>query len=259
MLRNKQTEKQKALRRMYERYRDISWRAVDYVPVEKPYFMGWDVSIALSESGARRRDADELQAVLDALGASRKQFTKGVRFIRYLRRWRYSLDAIEHAHVMDYKKGRDTKPHWFQSLAHYSLSKHAYANLPVHIQKYFYYDKSDYYYWGKYGDCYRLRFPFPTYELIYKVEKAYANFQGIPRADEWSEWQHLSNILEDNHYWSAKNGFPDGYRQKHWDRQRNVITRRTWKKFCHVIKNTDLSYEAEEQETRFIKKSRKDW
>lgn len=259
MLRNKQTEKQKALRRTYQRYREISWRAVDYVPVEKPYFMGWDISIGLSESGKRRRDAHELQAVLDACGASEKYFTKGVYYVRYLRKWRYSVENIESALTIDYRKGKASKPHWFRSLYHYSLSKHTYANLPANIQKYFYYSKPDWYSWGKYGDCYRIRFPFPIYELIYKVEKAYAHFQGVPRADEWSEWNHLCNILEDNHYWTAKNGYTDGYRVRHWNRYRQRINRRSWKRFCSEFKKSDFSYEAEERQMKFSKTAKQYW
>lgn len=252
MLRNKQEEKRKALRKIYERYRELEYRPVDYFPVEKPYFMGWDISIALSESGKRRRDAPELQAVLDTLGATEKHFTRGVGYVRYIRRWRYSVDNIESAMVMDYKKGRNSRPYWFRPLSNYAISKSTYSNLPVAIQKYFYYDNPDYYSWGKYGDCYRLRFPFPTYELIYKVEKAYAHFQGIPRGKEWSEYERLSNILNNNNYWCAKNGF-----SRRWEKREshymNIKQRRAWKTFCSIMKNTDLSDESEEDVRKHLK------
>ena len=40
-------------------------RYVLWEPLEKPVFAGWDVSVTLSESGLRRRDAVQLLSILN--------------------------------------------------------------------------------------------------------------------------------------------------------------------------------------------------
>jgi hypothetical protein len=168
--------------------------------------------------------------------------------------WDYSVDSISNAHEVDYKKRMSTKPYWFKSLWHHTISTHTYENLPQHIKKYFYFDKMNWLYpWRKYGDVYRLRFPFPTYELIYKVEKAYAIAFGVPRGEDISENNKIQNILNDNHYWSSKNGYSHGY-MSFENKYLNIQERRRWKIFCNSMKNSDFSDEAETEAMRMVNK-----
>lgn len=266
MLRNKQEQKLKYLRRL-DNYRDtLEPNKIDYVPVEKPFLIGWDVSITLSESGMRRRDAPDILAVLDILGASRKQFTKSVKFIRYLRHYRYSVEATAGTYSYKDHRWRHNNsyyfPYWYQTgLNAYYIDERKFEQVPLHLRHYFYEDKDSYYRKYVRHKVYRLSFmnSFPFYELVYKVEKSYANALGVPRGDDISESEMISDILSNNYYWSSKNGYCNGYRQRHWCIYRNRVQRRSWKRFCDAMKNSDLSYEAEEKELKYSKISRKEY
>lgn len=266
MLRNKQEEKLKYLRRL-SAYRDtLEPNKIDYVPVEKPFFVGWDVSITLSESGMRRRDAPDLLLVLDILGASKKQFTKSVKFIRYLRHYRYSVELTAGSYsYKDYRWRHPNSyyfPYWYQTgLNAYYIDERKFEQVPLHLRHYFYEDKDNYY--GKYvkHKVYRLSFmnSFPFYELIYKVEKSYANALGVPRGDDISESEMISDILFNNHYWSAKNGTSTNGCESYCHHMSNIMHRRAWKQFCHSMKNSDFSDEAEALARKHLKNQKYKW
>jgi hypothetical protein len=248
MLRNKQEQKLKYLRRLDERMGELGYREVEYVPVEKPYQIGWTIHIALSESGKRRRDAPDLQKVLDICGASKKEYTRSLKFLRYIRMCRRVGVAHEITNNTPYKT-RAAWPYWFRGIGDYHIDRHQYLNLPYAIRKYFtpdiYYKYS---YWtGKenHQTKYHIRlWQFPLYELVYKVEKCFASHQGVPKGDDWGEYERIRDILSNNHYWCSKNGYSGG-----WNHTKDMIylrlERRKWKQFCHSMKNSDFSYEHE--------------
>lgn len=265
MLRNKQEEKLKYLRRL-SAYRDtLEPNKIDYIPVEKPFFVGWDVSITLSESGMRRRDASDLLMVLNILGASKKQFTKSVKFIRYLRHHRYSVELTSGTYSYKDHRWRHPNsyyfPYWYQTGVNaYYIDERKFEQVPLHLRHYFYEDKDSYYRKYVRHKVYRLSFmnSFPFYELVYKVEKSYANALGVPRGDDISESEMISDILSNNHYWSTKNGYSNGG-ESFCHHMSNIMHRRAWKQFCHSMKNSDFSDEAEELSRKHLKNQKYKW
>jgi hypothetical protein len=266
MLRNKQEQKLKYLRRL-DAYQDtLDTHTVEYIPVEKPFFVGWDVYITLSESGMRRRDAPDILAVLDILGASKKQFTKSVRFIRYLRRFHYSVELTAGQYEYKHYRWRHPNscyfPYWYQTgLNAYYIDERKFEQVPAHLRHYFYEDKDSYYRKYVRHKVYRLSFmnSFPLYELVYKVEKSYANALGVPRGDDISEDNMISDILSNNHYWSSKKGTIRNGHDNFYQHMSNIMHRRAWKQFCHNMKNSDFSDEAEEQSRKCLKNQKYKW
>jgi len=256
MLRNKQEEKQKALRRLRIRQDELDWKGVEYVPVEKPFFMGWDVYVDLSESGKRRRDAPDLMQVLHLIEATKKRFTKCVKYIRYLRKNGYSYEVTENS-VFDYRtwtahKQHEYLPYYHQTLRTLYITESEFEHVKGPIRKYFY--RTNRYWWRTYDDkVYKVdESVFPTYELVYKVEKAYANARGIPKGEEWGEYERIRDILYNSNYYSSRHGYNRGY-EGYSAYLSNIRIRKRWKQLLTKLKQTDFSYEAEEYESRYLK------
>jgi hypothetical protein len=260
MLRNKQEQKLKYLRRLDQRMGELGYREVEYVPVEKSYHMGWEVSIDLSESGKRRNDAKDLLEVLDIVGATEPYFTKDVQYIKHLRYGRYNYEKVQKGLLMHTSSKRYPRilahlPYWHNTLTSFEIRKEKFTQVPMRLRHFFY--EADHW---KYGcKVYRVNsWKFPKYELVYKVRKAYAGFQGIPKGNEWSEYEQLNDILKNNHYWCSKNGYSRG-----WNNTKDIIRlrqeRRIQKLFCHLMKNSDFSYEAEEETMKYLKNQKRKW
>lgn len=243
MLRNHKEEKLKELRRLH-RHRDEMWelgRKVEYITLEKPQFCGWNISVDFTQDVKRRKDINVLEAVLDRLTLRKPRFTRRVKYIKLIRRENYKYDTLNFKYL-DYI---------LDGLYNRYINKYTYHNAPPSVKHYFKEVKDG---WSKrYGD-YELnrdlwRNPFPFEKLRLKVSKAYYTHMTIPNDDAKAEGDYCHLILKQNHYFSGKYGFNDGWRST----KDYIINRRIrvgWRSFLSQVR---IGMDIEEEFEAFSK------
>lgn len=198
-------------------------RQVEKVPLEKPQFAGWEISITLTESGKRRKDAHILEKIMEILGLTKPRFTKNVKFIKDIRNNKYSVSSLYNT-KMSYS-------HNVGSLNNRHIRYNEYHNLPENLRSYFY--PNPYYKYSNYDKpYYRVEQNFPFYECRLKVTKSYYNFRGIPNSEAISEEQKLDNKMEHMCFW-AKMGCRNNYGKKY-----NTRLRGRSKSLCLLLKGS---------------------
>jgi hypothetical protein len=159
--------------------------------LEKPVFAGWDVHVTLSPSGMRRRDAGELLGVLDILQASRPVFWRNARYVRAVRRGKYLYKDVER----EFYANKWGLYHSSGRLFSRSIDERTYDGLSGTYKKYFEKQRVSGNFWRPDYWEYHLKWEFPTYELIVKVQKSYNTFIGHLYGDEIGEYNKLHQWL----------------------------------------------------------------
>lgn len=223
MKRDKYFEKEKFynyLRREHARLFEETRKKIN-IPLEKPQFAGWDISIEFTESGKRRKDYPELKEILDLI--SRSNFTKNVSFIKHIRRNNYSVESI----YSYYKSGKFYNSYFSWNILTKSILKKYYDVLKPELLKYF----SKEPYKDKYSNTRYSLNNFPLYELKVKITKSYYYSQDIPNSEAESEDAKLHNIIYgrgiENKVWNLSNNYRDSNK---------ISLKRSRKKLCDLYK-----------------------
>lgn len=189
--RNGKWHKEKSNRRLQQKRDDLRDKSneVEYVPLEKPIFAGWDLKICLTESGMRRKDSQEIQRVLNVLNLSGDMFTREVKLVRHIRVNNYSLDSIK-----SFSSYRGFYVDHFLN-RHITFTK--YHNLPGDLKKWFYEDRYyKYSNWrGNGKSYYGVINGFPWYECRVSITKSFYNYKKVYNSVAKSEWAKLDGNL----------------------------------------------------------------
>lgn len=218
-------------RRYYSKYKsgEVLEKHILWEPLEKPVFAGWEVSVGLCESGARRRDAADIIAVLDALGATKPLFWRKSRYLSILRRHKYVYKSIDREFLGKWYN----QYHITGQLFNRKLDEKHYNGLNAHLKSYF-----DYYIepatkWRPEYKVYYLDSKFPTYELVLKVKKSYNTYIGHLYGDKIGEYEKLHRWLyshEQMKVYSNVYGATGDYRQCF-----NTTIKRSWSNACKAL------------------------
>lgn len=177
--RNGKWHKEKSNRRLQELRDELHDKSIkrEYIPLEKPIFAGWDVSISVE---GFRRDRHEIEAVIAAIGWNSQFFIRNVSRVRELRRDNHSFYT--------YLKIRNSYYGYCNT-----INSNTYQKLPESIQKYFY--RSYYDYLGISRERYELKWSFPFYALKVNVKKSYYKYKVVYDTVAQSEYDKLDNRL----------------------------------------------------------------
>lgn len=199
MKRNTREERLKEIRRFVgERdYWHEQTKIVEKIPFEKPQFAGWDISVTLSESGMRRSDALDLLRILSVTNVGTNGFTKRVNYIKELRRHSYTFQKVSYLAKNGVICWWYGIRNWRGRLSRFETSEKGFNSLPVELRKYFTFDSwnNRRYPWSE-KKWYLNRHEFPMYELVFKVTKAYYNFQEIPNGEAESNYRKIKNKVK---------------------------------------------------------------
>lgn len=216
--RNGRWHKEKQIRRLQEKRDElrIQSRTIEYIPLEKPVFAGWDVSIGLTESGLHRQDALEIQRILNVLNVDKGIFSRNVKFIKSIRNSGHTIQGLRvtlgtYGHY----------PHY--GLASNHISFHIFHNLPEDLKRYF--SKDKYYKYSLYGrEYYALNYSFPWYACKVLINKSYYNYRGIPNSEAEREYDKLSAWLNkyDLKTW-GRNSYRDDFRKSNKVAMQNAL------------------------------------
>ena len=280
MRRNKKTEKVKFLRRLDTLNSELSTlrREMEWVPVEDPQFLGWDVSIGLSPQRQRSADAGDLLKVLDAVKMRTTTFVKSRWVIKMMRdhgRKYYSFYSYYRRELQRrYAKKWGMMSLWpsnyyyqrndnIPSVADAEITETHYETLDANIKRYFYKSKIDRYfssYWARRQEgeyVYKIDIQrFPAYELELKITKAYSTHRGIPNGEAQSEYDKTHDKLSQENYWCAKNGFR-GDKSKWYRNHMARRSRHAWQKV--LIKQNVLAPDEYRENLEAIVLARKDY
>ena len=198
---NEKEKKLKFVRREYNRCDELNDKANIYtiVPYEKPRFAGWEVYLDLSESGKRRRDAQDILDIMNHLELNNLFFTRNVSEIREVRR---NNDIGNYQKILYNKLYYLT--HWNKHNKNYAniftrnVSEYVYNSIPHKYLPYF--TKYSYVVEGQKFTHYGFSDQFPFYELIFKVRKTYHTCRKVYDNEAQSEYQKLRNKLWDGSY-----------------------------------------------------------
>ena len=188
--RNGKWHKEKANRRLQEK-RDELWQQsceVEYAPLEKPVFAGWDINIKLTESGMRRKDSQEVQQILNILNLSRGVFTREIKYVIHIRNNNYSLESrktyYKHTlYSLDFSSDRH-------------ISWREYNRLPDDLKRWFYEDRyHKYSTWARNKNYYGLVSIFPWYECRLVITKSYYHYKKVYDTVAKSEHDKLDRNL----------------------------------------------------------------
>ncbi len=188
--RNGRWHKEKANRRLQEKRDDLrkQSREVEYVPLEKPIFAGWDLSIGLTESGMRRKDSQEIQEVINILNESRQIFTRDIKYIRHIRNNDHSLDSI--------KSYYQNRGYFIDYFSNRHITWREYHNLPQHLKEWFYEDRYyKYSSWMHRNYYYGTVSNFPWYEVRVVITRSYYHYKKVYNTVAQSEYDKLDGDL----------------------------------------------------------------
>jgi hypothetical protein len=178
--RNGKWHKEKSNRRLQE-LRDIlryESRQKEYIPLEKPIFAGWDMSVVVD---GFRKDRQDLEAVIAAIGWSSCIFIRNVSHIRSLRRSNHSFFEYLTIRSAHYNGGNSR------------ISTNTYEGLTEEVKKYF--GRVCYDYLGIAREAYELKWNFPFYALKVSVKKSYYKYKVVYDTVAQSEYEKLDNRL----------------------------------------------------------------
>lgn len=178
--RNGKWHKEKANRRLQELRDDLrnKSRQKEYIPLENPIFAGWDVSIVID---GFRKDRQDLEAVVKAIGWSSALFIRNVSHIRSLRRNNHSF--------FEYLSIRAS--HYYGSNSRISVK--TYERLSEEAKKYFGRIYSNYS--GIVIESYELKWNFPFYALKVILKKSYYKYKVVYNTVAQSECEKLDSRL----------------------------------------------------------------
>lgn len=231
--RNGKWHKEKANRRLQE-LRDELWsksEEKEYIPLEKPIFAGWDVSISVE---GFRRDRHEIEAVIKAVGWAFPFFIRNISNIRELRKDNYSFYTFLKIRKSYY--GYNS-----------TINLDTYQKLPESIKKYFH---------KTYitnlrsilVERYELNWNFPFYALKVNVKKSYYKYKIIYNTVAQSESDKLDNrlYLVDCKKWGSR--YRDSFvrtNKTHWkNAMRTIVTNQytpdeVIDNYCDIFKNVN--------------------
>jgi len=234
MERNKQEKKLKELGRLANELDDIGYRDYEWVPVDKPRFIGWDLQVVLSESGARRRDALKLQEILNACAP--KVFVRDMGVVKKARAAGLRVDLMTY----NPRKDRYLTDHR-DELFRKRLSQWQYDRLADHLKSFYSPENRLTYSGTPYKEYWLIQGYFPFYETTIKITKAYSTHIGIPIAENWKRSEEIHHIIREENYWCSKNGFHNG--RSKWGRRFELKTYRN--KWSHATKMIAKEYQTE--------------
>ncbi len=247
MLRNQREERLKFVRRESERC-DQLWsdaRQTYLVELEKPQFAGWEIHVELSESGKRRRDAPDIQFLLDLFKLSKPRFVRNLTVARIIRGGRYSYNRVQVS-----KKTYISKYGLSDFYDWHTINERTYNGLPPQHKKHFFYDK---YHIGSFwnpGNYYRIRWhAVPHGELVFKLKKAYWTHHEIHDGEAQSDYRRLHSKL-----WrgSLSNDLHRAVDYEgRWRDSHKISIKRAWKAACGKfvqMSNCDCEWDWEEEE-----------
>lgn len=186
--RNGKWHKEKSNRRLQTKRDELGSQSnkVEYVPLEKPVFAGWDIKIGLTESGTRRKDSESIQKVLHILNLSREMFTRDIKFVKHIRVKDHHIDSI--------KSFYQYRGYYIDNFSIRHITYNEYHNLSEDLKKYFYPDK--HYKYSRYDKpYYEVDSPFPWYECKVVITKSYYNYRRVYDTVAQSEYYKLDGDL----------------------------------------------------------------
>lgn len=214
--RNGKWHKEKSNRRLQEK-RDAlrsQSRKAEYVPLDKPVFCGWDVTMVVE---GERSDAKGLEYVAKVMGWSNDFYVGDVNRLRSIRRYGRTYQA--------YVKLRGE----YYGYNNFIWPKD-YFQLPYAIKCYF--RPTDH----KYGIVYILNWNFPFYALSLKIKKSFYYYKKVYDTEAQSEYYKLNSNL----YLVDQKSWGRGYQR---DDFRDSI-KSAWK--CAMREITSKQFEEED-------------
>lgn len=251
MKRNRQEERLKELGRLDAENSKLDTRNLDWIPVEEPQFLGWELQVVLGESGTRRRDAEDLLKVMDIARVSEISFTRHEWISKLIKSQSGRYYQIKEAFFKWYYRNRRTYPfgynddwirrHYFPYWDTKCISQKDYDELEPRLRKYFLGEKHSATTWRPEYYTYRIN-QFPRHELVIKCTKAYSTHRGIPHSEEIAREKEIYDTLRDNRYWCAKNGFSRWGGDQNWVRRYNrKLTRKHWRSCLQEVGKVDFN------------------
>ena len=178
--RNGKWHKEKSNRRLQELRDNLRYesRQKEYIPLEKPIFAGWDMSVVVD---GFRKDRQDLEAVIAAIGWSSCIFIRNVSHIRSLRRSNHSFFEYLTIRSAHYNGGNSR------------ISANIYERLSEEAKKYFGRVYSNYS--GIIIESYELKWNFPFYTLKVILKKSYYKYKIVYNTVAQSEHKKLDTRL----------------------------------------------------------------
>jgi hypothetical protein len=258
MQRNRKEEHEKKMDRLYKYYCDLDTH-LEWVPVEEPQFIGWDLTITLSEQRLRSRDAEKLNMVLHLLGCDKPTFIRHPNVISLIRgnNHNYANSYREHVRVQS-RRGRYSHTIHIPNLMDRSITVEKYESLTPEMQKYFGKSWRDTWWSGRNYYYVLDSRTFPYYELRAKIEKSWSTHRGIPRSDDQSQYDKIRRKFDYDCYWNKRWG--SGNRNY---KGASMRMRKSWSRGLNVLATTlddKENYELiEQQECKLAKRVRAPW
>jgi len=239
------------------------WRCKDeffWVPVEKPQFIGWEASLTLSDTAARRSDGHILYKALQITGLSKPRFFKDPSVVSTIRRaGKVYRTTITLWQELQRRKNRDkyyfdnSYPKGVSAIGDGKLRVEEFEKLDHKEQRYFDKQSKTYpasaYHDGFTEYWYTIGGLFPIHELRIKLDTAYSTHKGIPKSDELSRESEIDKVLYNNFYWDRN------YNHKSsWERNDVEKLKRHRKRAYNTIcKEISMVADKEEAEDHFIR------
>jgi hypothetical protein len=180
----KQEKDLKKLYRELDKLRSAIYR-MEKVELPEPRFGGFKRFYVLRDDVARRKDAKDIQGILDKINSSVTSKTKD--FSR--------CDTLD-------KSGKTS-----QSTKKLSVKEH--AQLSPHQQTFFFK------YWSGKQRCYKLEFLYP-WMLVFKIKRFYITHVPLLSPDMESRIQEIQNKITKNNWWPRIYKMM-GWRMYSWD------------------------------------------
>jgi len=258
MQRNRKTEKEKYLKKLSRRYWSAYREAneLEWVPVEEPQFLGWEVRAVLNESALRRGDLPNLLKVMEYFKMNRTVFTRKQWVVSVIKSsdYRYENALKEVAKMC--RKRHTSRYYWdiwetinnnyMPFYGNTRVNQATFDTVPEYLHKYFTKYTEAATVWRPEYNYYKLSSVFPLYQLRLKVDRAFSTHKGIPNGEAESEYQHIRKTLEIEHYWGSSGRY-ESYNHKRCNR----VTRKAWNMASKQIAkqvNEDHIYEVIEHQ-----------
>jgi len=179
--------REKELRRLADK-RDELWQQsteAEYIPLEKPIFAGWDISVGFRESAKRRRDFEKISKILNVI-IREEFFTRDKKLVRFIRGNNFKIESLRNYYKYSY--------YHLNSILNKHIDFKTYNNLSEEFKSYFYADRF-YKYSTAERPYYELDvFKFPWYECRLIISKSYNYYKKIYNTEAKSEYDKLLNL-----------------------------------------------------------------
>lgn len=211
---NKYDERNRWYRKL-EKERIEAWKRIrkpEYVPLEKPYAMGWNIYLDVHPN-CKMDDyrMGILREIVGMLNLKRVYFTRKVDVVKYFRKYKYN-----YSNVVTYAQGEEIfidHYHKYDALRWQTIGWKAYNSLPEHLKKYFVPSMRCV---GKVnGEMqYRMRgmvnlgaFNYShniNDYVVVRVKRAYATKRAIPDSEAQSTYRKNTDILSSGGYFGYR-------------------------------------------------------